>query len=133
MDTRQSGGDRSSESNDLPSRLTICVDCECGRTNHVAIELTSGSATRVVNGGGAAAGVGPHMVRVLRLVARGLTDREIATTLCMSVPQVKYQIRDCLARLSARNRTEAVLRAMEAGLVTQSWMQVTPSVQENVL
>jgi DNA-binding NarL/FixJ family response regulator len=51
-------------------------------------------------------------------VAAGETDREIARSLNTSVDRVKRAVRSSLMRLGARNRTEAAVRALLAGLVS---------------
>ncbi|HEX3467452.1 MAG TPA: LuxR C-terminal-related transcriptional regulator [Candidatus Elarobacter sp.] len=52
---------------------------------------------------------------VLAEVARGKTNREIATSLHVSECTVKSYLRHVMQRLGARNRAEAVIRAREAG------------------
>ncbi len=56
-------------------------------------------------------------VLVLGLVARGMTDREAAQTLRVSVHRVRYAVRDAITRLSARSRAEAVFMAVKHGLL----------------
>jgi DNA-binding NarL/FixJ family response regulator len=50
---------------------------------------------------------------VLVLVARGLTNREIADRLCTSTASVKTSIHQASVKLDARNRIEAVFFAMK--------------------
>lgn len=57
---------------------------------------------------------------VLRLLALGLTDQEIATRLYVSVATVKTHNHHLLRKLNARNRTQAVARARQLGLLTRS-------------
>ncbi|AOS62623.1 response regulator [Actinoalloteichus hymeniacidonis] len=54
---------------------------------------------------------------VLRLIATGLTNAEIAGTLFLGVETVKTHVRALLAKLDARDRTQAVIAAYETGLV----------------
>jgi ATP/maltotriose-dependent transcriptional regulator MalT len=54
---------------------------------------------------------------VLRLVAAGLSNREIAAKLIVSPGTAKSHVNHICGKLGARNRTEAVARAKELGLV----------------
>jgi DNA-binding NarL/FixJ family response regulator len=54
---------------------------------------------------------------VLRLIARGATNREIATRLHLSEGTVKNHISRMLTRLGLRDRTQAALYAREHGLL----------------
>lgn len=59
-------------------------------------------------------------VEVLRLVVEGLSNREIAGGLTISENTVKFHLKNILAKLHARNRTEAVAYALRTGLVHAS-------------
>ena len=54
---------------------------------------------------------------VLRQMAAGSSNQEIAQRLVISVGTVKAHIYHITAKLGARSRTEAVARAREAGLL----------------
>jgi len=54
---------------------------------------------------------------VLRLMARGLSNAEIAAELILGVQTVKTHVANVLAKLHARDRTQAVIRAYESGFV----------------
>jgi DNA-binding NarL/FixJ family response regulator len=56
-------------------------------------------------------------LEVLRLIARGATNREIAEQLVISEGTVKNHISNILSRLGLRDRTQAAIYAREAGLL----------------
>lgn len=57
---------------------------------------------------------------VLRLLARGLTNREIAAELVITERTAKFHVSSILGKLGAGNRTEAVTIAAQQGLVDLS-------------
>ncbi|MCL6562924.1 MAG: response regulator transcription factor [Firmicutes bacterium] len=56
-------------------------------------------------------------IEMLRLVAEGLTNREIGRTLYLSENTVKVRVNDIVHRLGAKNRIEAVMIAHRQGLI----------------
>jgi ATP/maltotriose-dependent transcriptional regulator MalT len=59
----------------------------------------------------------PREVQVLQLIGKGASNREIAQTLIVSTGTVKKHLNNIFAKLEAQNRTQAVARARELGLL----------------
>ena len=57
----------------------------------------------------------PQQIVILRLVAQGLSSRDIATQLYLSENTVKGYVQEILHRLGVKNRTEAVMVAVKQG------------------
>ena len=55
--------------------------------------------------------------RVLRLIAGGLSNKEIAATLSITEESVKGQIKSILAKLDARDRTHAAVIGLRNGII----------------
>ena len=59
----------------------------------------------------------PAEVRVLRLIADGNTNKQIATQLSVTEDAVKGQVRNILSKLGANDRTHAVTIALKRGFL----------------
>lgn len=62
-------------------------------------------------------GLTPRETEVLRLVAEGLSNSEIAEQLVISIKTVKTHMGSLLAKLGARDRSQLVIAAYQAGLI----------------
>jgi DNA-binding NarL/FixJ family response regulator len=60
----------------------------------------------------------PRETGVLELVAEGLPNKAIGSRLSISDQTVKFHVASICAKLGATNRTDAVRRALERGLIT---------------
>ncbi len=95
------------------------------RLTHAGVApLAAGVATRLADAArspGAAAGPGGTLtareVEILRLVAKGATNREIGRVLFVSEGTVKNHVSRMLGRLGLRDRTQAAIYAREHGLL----------------
>jgi DNA-binding NarL/FixJ family response regulator len=61
--------------------------------------------------------LGDSQVEILRLVAEGFSNKEIAARVHLSENTVKSHLQEIFQRLQVRNRVEAALRATREGLV----------------
>lgn len=59
----------------------------------------------------------PRELEVLSLVAEGCTNKDVAQRLFISDKTVRNHITSCLLKLQAKDRTEAVTRAIQRGLI----------------
>ena len=82
----------------------------------VAAKLVSG----VTHPGSRGGLLSPRERGVLRLVAAGLSNRQIAETLSLSERTIKFHVTAILNKLGADNRAQAVALAAERGLLPSS-------------
>ncbi len=85
------------------------------------VALAPGVAALLVKRAAAPAPAGPSLsareLEVLRLVAQGLSNRAIGEKLFLGEATVKTHLLHAFAKLEVRDRTRAVTRAMELGLL----------------
>ena len=59
----------------------------------------------------------PAEIRVLRLIAQGNANKEVAKQLALSEETVKGQVRNILAKLGAKERTHAAMIGFKRGII----------------
>jgi DNA-binding NarL/FixJ family response regulator len=89
------------------------------------LDLRAGSMPPVpsVSRDAALAALTPRELAVLRLVARGLSNDEIAVALHVAPSSVKTHVGHVLAKLGISDRVHLVVFAYEHGLVTPGWSE----------
>jgi DNA-binding NarL/FixJ family response regulator len=80
-----------------------------------AVRHFADAARRSGVAGGAIEGLSPRENDVLRMLAEGLTDREIADALIISPRTVESHVSNILHKLNVRNRAEAAQRYRQSG------------------
>jgi NarL family two-component system response regulator LiaR len=100
----------------LMSLIDRKIRREEGRSAHA-----SASEGDLRHGGGSrsADSLTPREIEVLRLVARGETNRQISRTLFISVSTVKRHVRHIEEKLGVRDRVQAAVRAAELSLLDE--------------
>ena len=83
-----------------------------------AVLRASAPATRVPEVPGLAEPLTAREIQVLRLLAAGVPNRRIADDLVVTLDTVKKHVTHVLGKLGAANRTEAVTRARQLGLIS---------------
>jgi DNA-binding NarL/FixJ family response regulator len=68
---------------------------------------------------GAEAGLSLREVEVLRLIAQGVTNHDIASTLFLSINSVKTYIRSTYRKIGVANRAQAVAWALQHGFPSE--------------
>ena len=81
-------------------RKTISADASYELTEHAADEALT-----------------PAEIRVLRLIADGSANKEIAEQLSISEETVKGQVRNILSKLGAKDRTHAAMIGLKRGII----------------
>lgn len=59
----------------------------------------------------------PAEIRVLRLIAEGMANKEVAEQLLVSEETVKGQVRNILSKLGAKDRTQAAMIGVKRGII----------------
>ncbi len=88
-------------------RLLMFIDHLIGRLRPIAAQTTAQTTEPL----------SVRELQVLRLIAAGHTDQEIAAILVIAVSTVRSHVRRVYAKINARNRTQAVIRARDLGII----------------
>ena len=107
--------------NDLLAAIRIIADGEALLSPRVTRRLVAEFAKRpavAVEAAHRLDGVTEREREVLVLIARGLSNTEIAAELYLSIATVKSHVGRLLTKLGARDRAQLVIAAYEAGLMT---------------
>jgi DNA-binding NarL/FixJ family response regulator len=97
----------------------VLMDVRMPRVDGIAATRQLGQ----LDGGGpggrglAEANLTDREAEVLRLIAQGRSNAEIAAELFLGVETVKTHVRNVLAKLGARDRVQAVITAYESGFI----------------
>jgi two-component system nitrate/nitrite response regulator NarL len=91
---------------------------EAAMTRSMATRLLKGVAQRIVQEDKGESSLTEKELLVLRLVASGASNPEIAESLSISVNTVKSHIKNILEKLQLTNRTQAATYAIKRGLVS---------------
>ena len=87
------------------------------RAVHAGRKVLSAEITFAVASHAAGEALSPSETRVLRLIAGGLSNKQIAAELSMTEEAVKGQVKNILAKLDARDRTHAAVIGVRNGII----------------
>jgi DNA-binding NarL/FixJ family response regulator len=87
------------------------------RAVHAGRKVLSPEITFAVASHAAGEALLPSETRVLRLIADGLSNKEIAARLSITEEAVKGQVKNILSKLDARDRTHAAVIALRNGII----------------
>ncbi len=106
------------DASQLSGLLTSVMRGDVAMTPEMASRLLKGVAKRASDPVGGEDVLSERELNVLKFVAVGDSNQEIAEKLCISVHTVKSHIRNILDKLQLENRTQAANYAMNRGLVS---------------
>jgi DNA-binding NarL/FixJ family response regulator len=87
------------------------------RAVHAGRKVLSPEITFAVASHAAGEALLPSETRVLRLIADGLSNKEIAARLSITEEAVKGQVKNILSKLDARDRTHAAVIGLRNGII----------------
>lgn len=109
---------KSLDATELFDLLTGVVRGETAMTRALASKLLKAVANRLADDAKGEEVLTERELFVLRLVASGATNLEIAEKLSISINTVKSHLKNILGKLQLENRTQAATYALKHGLVT---------------
>ena len=87
--------------------------------------MTSGKSSNTIISGE----LTEREIGILKLMTRGLTNKEIASELGLSIRTVQGHVAQIFNKIGVSSRTEAVVRGLQKGYITlEDVPQVTPDV-----
>ncbi|MDQ4069323.1 MAG: response regulator transcription factor [Actinomycetota bacterium] len=103
---------------DVVNAVRVAASGESVLSPELATSMLADVKKAARNGGrGDAPAISAREEEVLQLVADGLSLPEVAAALYISVKTVKNHLASIYAKLDARDRTQAVLRAVRMGII----------------
>jgi NarL family two-component system response regulator LiaR len=109
---------KSLDASELFDLLSGIARGEAAMTRAMAARLLKSVANQSINTERGEEALTEREIDVLRLVAQGASNPQIAETLCISVNTVKSHLKNILAKLQLDNRTQAATYAVQSGLVS---------------
>lgn len=109
---------KSLDANELFDLLHGITNGETAMTRALASKLLKSVASRMADEDKGEQALTERELFVLRLVASGASNQEIADKLTISVNTVKSHIKNILEKLQLENRTQAATYALKHGLVS---------------
>ena len=98
---------------------------KAGRLDAEVVEAVLGAAGhKVTRRRGGPAGLTPREIEVLRLLARGLSNKEIGSRLVISPKTVANHVEHIYVKIDASTRATASLFAMQHGLLPEDAVEV---------
>ncbi len=106
------------DADELFNLLEGVIRGEAAITRALASRLLKGVATRLTDKKKGDETLSERELYVLRLVASGASNQEIADKLEISINTVKSHLRNILSKLQLENRTQAATYALKHGLIS---------------
>lgn len=110
---------KSLDANELFDLLRGITRGEAAMTRAMAARLLKSVANQATTSDLGQEALTNREIDVLRLVAQGASNPQIAETLCISINTVKSHLKNILEKLQLENRTQAATYAVQSGLVTK--------------